>query len=133
MDARLVIQLRDAAKAERQRLENLYDDCLRLTMPARKRFYTTKVDNADDIYDETGANAVAEFVSRMQAGLMPSFTEFVKLDASSLVNPRDKIAVDKDLDDINKLINNIFAFLRTIITLICERIFRSFRSCTVCI
>lgn len=104
MDARLVIQLRDAAKAERQRLENLYDDCLRLTMPARKRFHTTKIDNADDIYDETGANAVAEFVSRMQAGLMPSFTEFVKLDASSLVNPRDKVAVDKDLDDINKYV-----------------------------
>lgn len=102
MDVKAIIKRRDAAKADRQRLENLYDDCLRLTMPARRRFYTQPIDNAEDIFDETGANAVAEFVSRMQAGLLPPFTEFVKLDASAMVEPRDVAAVNKDLDDINK-------------------------------
>ncbi|MGB0298895.1 MAG: portal protein [Paracoccaceae bacterium] len=105
MDAKTIIERRNAAKAERQRLEGLYDDCFRLTMPARKRFHNINpVDNAEDIFDETGANALAEFVSRMQAGLMPPFTEFVKLDASLSVDPRDAAAVNRDLDDINKFV-----------------------------
>ena len=105
MDVKTIVERCNLAKAERQRLEGLYDDALRLTMPARKRFHNLNpVDKAEDIFDETGANAVSEFVSRMQAGLMPPFTEFVKLDASSLIDPRDKKAVDRDLDEINKFV-----------------------------
>tara|TARA_Y100000385_G_C13109076_1_gene650900 strand:- start:10158 stop:11714 length:1557 start_codon:yes stop_codon:yes gene_type:complete len=105
MDAKTITERRNHAKAERQRLEGLYDDALRLTMPARKRFHMLNpIDKAEDIFDETGANAVSEFVSRMQAGLMPPFTEFVKLDASSMIDPRDKKAVDRDLDEINKFV-----------------------------
>ncbi len=104
MDAKAIVERRNSAKSERGRLEGLFDDCLRLTMPARKRFHLTSVDKAEDIFDETGANAVAEFVSRMQAGLMPPFTEFVKLDASSMVEDRDKKAVNRDLDEINKFL-----------------------------
>lgn len=105
MDAKTVIDRRNAAKAERGRLEGLFDDCLRLTMPARKRFHNINpVDNAEDIFDETGANAVSEFVSRMQAGLMPPFTEFVKLDASSAIAGPDLKAVNRDLDEINKFV-----------------------------
>ena len=105
MDAKAVIERRNLAKNERQRLEGLFDDCFRLTMPARKRFHNINpVDNAEDIFDETGANALAEFVSRMQAGLMPPFTEFVKLDASLAVDARDVQAVNRDLDDINKFV-----------------------------
>lgn len=105
MDAKTVIDRRNAAKSERGRLEGLFDDCLRLTMPARKRFHNINpVDNAEDIFDETGANAVSEFVSRMQAGLMPPFTEFVKLDASSAISGPDLKAVNRDLDEINKFV-----------------------------
>jgi hypothetical protein len=104
MDAKAIVQRRNSARGERNRLEPLFDDCLRLTMPARKRFTFTNVDRAEDIFDETGANAVSEFVSRMQAGLMPPFTEFVKLDASSQVEDRDKKAVNRDLDEINKFL-----------------------------
>lgn len=93
----------ERAKAERQRLEPLFDDCMRLTMPARARFHSRNlVDRADDIFDETGANGVQEFVSRMQAGIVPPFRQFVELKASSLVDPRDRTAVNRDLEEITE-------------------------------
>lgn len=102
MDAATILKRRDAAKAERQKYEPMFDDAIRLTMPGRKRFHDVNVQDSDDIFDETGANAVVEFTSRMQAGLFPPFSEFVKLEASSLVSSADRRAVNKDLDDICK-------------------------------
>lgn len=100
-----IIARKDLAATERLRYENLFDDAIRLTMPGRKRFYQTNVnDRTDDIFDETGANAVAEFVSRMQAGLFPPFSEFVDLKASSLVADRDKAAVNRDLEEIQTFV-----------------------------
>jgi hypothetical protein len=90
------------AQTERREMEDIFDDAMRLTMPARPRFHNkTMRDTADDIFDETGANAVQEFVSRMQAGITPPFTNFVRLEASSLVDPRDRKAINRDLDDIS--------------------------------
>lgn len=92
----------DLARADRMRFEPIYNDAIRLTMPGRKRFYDIPVDGAEDIFDETGANAVAEFVSRMFAGVCPPFTKFVRLEPSSLVDPRDRAAIERDLDEINE-------------------------------
>lgn len=102
MDTKEIQKRLDKAISERQRLETLFDDAIRLTMPARKRFHHNPVDLAEDIFDETGANGVAEFVSRMQAGLVPPFTEFLQLRASSLVKPADRRAINRDLDEIAK-------------------------------
>ncbi len=100
MDAAAIIARKDLAKPERARLEGMFDDAIRLTMPGRCRFNDTKPDNADDIFDETGANGVVEFTSRMQAGLFPAFTQFLKLEAGSLVDKKDRRAVNRDLDQI---------------------------------
>ncbi len=104
MDAKAVIERCERAAADRGRYENLFDDAIRLTMPARARFKTANSpdDAAEDIFDETGANSVAEFVSRMQAGVAPPFTEFLRLEASSSVEPNDRDAVNRDLEEITE-------------------------------
>lgn len=105
MDAVEILRRFSLAEQERQRLEPIFDDAIRLTMPTRKRFNVTDpMDSAEDIFDETGANAVAEFVSRMQAGLFPPFTDFVKLEASSLIDPRDRKSINADLDQIQEYV-----------------------------
>jgi hypothetical protein len=102
-DAEDILRRLSQARTERQRFEPIYDDAIRLTMPGRQRFYNINpVETAEDIFDETGANAVTEFVSRMLAGVAPPFTEFVKLEASSMVDPRDIPAVNRDLAEIGK-------------------------------
>lgn len=91
------------AKSERSRLEPWYDDAIRLTMPARKRYFDTSIERrGDDIYDETGANAVQEFVSRIQAGVIPSWTRFVHLQAGPEVSQADRNAVNRDLAEIEE-------------------------------
>lgn len=102
-DAKEIARRLGQARTERQRFEPIYDDAMRLTMPGRKRFYNVNPqETAEDIFDETGANAVTEFVSRMLAGVAPPFTEFVKLEASSTVAARDRPAVNRDLAEIGK-------------------------------
>jgi len=103
MDPKELSKRFQKSQAERQRYEGLFDDCIRLTQPARKRFNQSMgPDNAEDIFDETGANAVDEFVSRMQAGLMPAFTNFVSLEADSSIPTKDRKAINADLDQINE-------------------------------
>lgn len=105
MDGKQVNAWFQKAENERQRHETIFDDCIRLTMPNRKRFNNTDINEAaEDIFDETGANAVQEYTSRMQAGLFPSFSHFVHLEASSLVDPKDRAAVNRDLDDIQEFL-----------------------------
>lgn len=103
MDTKEILRRLQLAQSDRQRFEPIYNDAIRLTMPGRRRFYDTDVVNsAEDIFDETGANAVAEFVSRMFAGICPPFSKFVRLEASSLVDPRDAPAINRDLDEITE-------------------------------
>ena len=104
MDATAIQARFDKAKALRNILEPTFDDAFRLTMPLRPRFSEANPRTTDDIFDETGANAVSEFVSRMSAGLTPSFTPFVKLQCSSLVAPNDRKAINEDLKDIQDYI-----------------------------
>ena len=101
MEALEILNRFEKAQGERLRFEAMYDDAIRLTMPGRKRFSGYPSDAGEDIFDETGANAVSEFVSRMYSGLVPPFSKFVQLEASSLVDARDRVAVNRDLDEIN--------------------------------
>ena len=103
MDAKTVIERQQASEHERNRYQSMFDDCIRLTMPGRARFNETDpTASMDDIFDETGANGVQEFVSRMQSGLTPNFTQFLKLEASSLVKKADRDAVNRDLEEITE-------------------------------
>lgn len=102
MDADTILKRYEIAKEARARLEPLFDDAMRLTMPGRRRFNDPSGPViADDIFDETGANSTTEFTSRIQGGIAPTFTEFVKLDSGDDIDPRDRKAVNRDLDEIN--------------------------------
>jgi len=100
MDSNAILKRADKARGERDRLQMMFDDAIRLTMPGRPRFNHVENDRGDDIFDETGANGVAEFVSRIQAGITPPFSEFMRLEATEDVAPRDRKAVNEDLAQI---------------------------------
>lgn len=101
MDPKKICERAEAALQERNRFEPMFDDAIRLTMPGRTRFKETDVTRlGDDIFDETGANGVAEFVSRVQSGIMPPFTEFMTLEADGNIAPRDREKVNRDLAGI---------------------------------
>ena len=101
----------EKAKAERLQYEPMFNDCIRLTMPGRRRFNEETFTGAgEDIYDETGANAVEEFASRMQAGLFPQFSRFVKLQAGSEVPKEQRRAVNAKLEEVeDKVFEAIWA------------------------
>lgn len=92
----------DKAKSERTYFEPLLEECHRLYMPHRRRFYTKHNggDQAADIYDETGVNALHEYASRIHAGVTPNFTKFAVLTAGPDVHDSDKEAVNRDLEEI---------------------------------
>ena len=71
------------AKTVRAYFEPLLDEAIRLYLPARRGFYNRSqgIDNAAEIYDETGSNALQEFASRLHAGMTPNFTKFALLEA----------------------------------------------------
>lgn len=102
---RLKLRL-EQAKTERRFMEPLLDECHRLYLPHRRRFYngSNGLDNAAEIYDETGANSLQEYASRIHAGITPNFTKFAILEASDDVHDSDKAAVNRDLDEISDYI-----------------------------
>lgn len=93
----------DQARTERLRMEPLLEECTRLYLPGRRQFYrrdTGGDDNAGEIYDETGVNALSEYASRIHAGMTPNFTKFAIYKAGPDVQDSDRAAVDRDLEEI---------------------------------
>lgn len=102
---RLVKRL-DLAKSARRHIEPLLDECNRLYLPHRRGFFTENAgqDRAAEIYDETGANALQEYASRLHAGITPNFAKFALLKSGPDTHDADRQAVDRDLEEINDLI-----------------------------
>jgi len=96
----------DIAAAERAMFEPLLDDCIRLAKPAAKRFRqdTPGEDLAEEIFDDTGAVALQEYASRVQAGVTPNFVRWASLECDGSVPERDRIAINTDLEAINDFI-----------------------------
>lgn len=92
------------AKKERKLFEPLLNDCIRLGLPGSKMFQQDTVgeDLAADIYDDTGAVALAEFASRMEAGAVPAGNAWVELEAGVEVPQADRAAVNRDLSEIRE-------------------------------
>ena len=96
----------NAAKTERKHFEPLLSECHKLYLPHRRHFYegSNGRDHAADIYDETGANALQEYAARVHAGIVPNFTKFSLLKSGSDTHDQDRVAVDRDLEEITDYI-----------------------------
>lgn len=101
-----LLQRANAATAAKAPLVPILEDCYRLALPGRSQFTGSSPgdDRSADYYDDTAVVGLAEFASRFQAGMTPNYSEFSVLKAGADVADKDKEAVNKDLEDIQKYV-----------------------------
>ena len=92
----------DRAIDVRDKWKHLFDDCYELTMPGRESFdeETPGQSRTDRIFDETAVVGVQEFASRLQAGIMPTYAEWITLEAGEDIPEDDREEVNAGLKEI---------------------------------
>jgi hypothetical protein len=85
---------------------SLWQDCYDLAFPQRTGFYDNAAgqSNTDEIYDSSPVQATAEFASRMQAGLTPSFAKWFELQAGSEIPEEQASEVNRHLEDVSNYV-----------------------------
>lgn len=93
--------LHKRALAKREPWEAGYQECYDYTLPGRQSFFRHNAsDDAVEIFDETAVIGVQEFASRMQAGLVPNYAKWVKLEAGTAVPDERKAEVNEQLERV---------------------------------
>ena len=86
------------------RWKPLWDECYEYALPARARFFnldTQGQKNTLSIYDSTAQVSLAEFASRLQAGLTPTFARWSRLKPGALIRQPDEAKkIQAKLDEI---------------------------------
>ena len=98
------------ALAKRNPWEAGYQDCYDYALPGRTSFFSREPGHdAPEIFDETAVIAVQEFSSRIQAGLIPNYSDFFDFKAGSEV-PEDQV------DEVNLALETAAAYVRQVIS-----------------
>lgn len=92
------------AQSVRDQWKDLFNDCYELTMPGRETFDMESPGRprTDRIFDETAVTGVQEFASRLQAGLMPTYAQWIELTAGSDVPPEQREETNAALKEITE-------------------------------
>jgi len=101
--------LRRFAKAKngRSNWEDLWQDIYDLTMPAREGFYQTVPgeERTEEIFDETALVALADFISNIQGGVIPSHLMWFRLEPGPEVeDPLQRKELQGQLDHVGQFI-----------------------------
>jgi hypothetical protein len=99
---KLILDRFGKAVQRRKNWEDLWQDCYDFALPQREGFHTaTDGENRmDRIFDETAIVGTQEFASRLQSGVCPSFSHWVKFECGPNV-PKDQVEnVNKGLEEI---------------------------------
>lgn len=90
------------AVTARKPYEADWQDCYDYSLVQREGFFgaTAGENRMDRIYDETAVVGAQEFASRMQAGICPAFSKWLKLQGGPNVPEDKKEAVDLGLQEI---------------------------------
>lgn len=97
------------ALTKRDPWEAGYQDCYDYALPGRTSFFERSAGrDAPEIFDETAVVAVQEFASRLQAGLVPNYGRFFKLEAGSEVPP-------EQVDEVNKALEEATGYVQSVI------------------
>ncbi len=88
----------------RDKWKSLFDECYELTMPGRETFDagTPGESRTDRIFDETAVTGVQEFASRLQAGLVPTYAQWIDLAAGSDIPAEEHEEINEALKTITK-------------------------------
>jgi hypothetical protein len=98
-----VVRAFNRAKKLRQDREARFDQAMRYAMPGRGAFFSSDSDSdTDDVFDETAIVATQEFASRLQAGIVPNFTRWAKLNAGLDIDAADAPQVNADLEVVTE-------------------------------
>ena len=95
------------AKSARSNWEDLWQDIYDLVMPSREGFYETTPgeERTEEIFDETALVALADFVSRMQNGIVPSHLMFFRLEPGpEITDPQQRKELQVQLDEVTRFI-----------------------------
>jgi len=95
------------AKSGRSNWEDLWQDIYDLTMPSREGFYETTPgeERTEEIFDETALVALADFISRIQAGTIPSHLMWFRLEPGpEVTDPNERKQLQAELDVVTKFI-----------------------------
>tara|TARA_R110000823_G_scaffold99584_1_gene214936 strand:+ start:12559 stop:14100 length:1542 start_codon:yes stop_codon:yes gene_type:complete len=89
----------DRSYSERSNWVEKWDECYNLAMPGRIGFYDSAEGQTinEEIFDSTAVTSVAEFASRMQAGMTPAFGKWFEFAAGSAVPEDQRSDVDEQL------------------------------------
>lgn len=81
--------------------QEVYDYCL----PGRQGFFNRNpTEDSPEIFDETAVIGVQEFASRMQAGMVPNFADWIKLEASRTLPEDVQNKINKELEPITQIV-----------------------------
>lgn len=95
------------AKAGRANWEDLWQEIYDLTMPAREGFYevTAGEERTEEIFDETALVSLADFISRIQAGVIPSHLMWFRLEPGpEIEDPNERRELQAQLDVVTNFI-----------------------------
>ena len=92
------------ALQERQPWEDGYQDCYDYALPGRKSFFNREAaDDAPEIFDPTAVNGIQEFASRMQAGMVPNFSQWIKLEVGQELPEDQRALANKELEKVTSV------------------------------
>lgn len=88
----------------REPWESGYQECYDYALPGRTSFFRNNPEqDAPEIFDETAVIATQEFASRIQAGLVPNYAQWIKLEAGSEVPAELRGQVNTELEAITQI------------------------------
>jgi hypothetical protein len=99
-----------AAKAEHNNWERLWQDCYDFALPHRKGFTRTDTSGkslTDRSYDMTAAVSLQEFASRLQAGMTPTFARWSKLMPGELVDTKQRAQAEANLEEVTEALYRV--------------------------
>jgi len=95
------------AKSGRSNWEDLWQDIYDLTLPSREGFYENVPgeERTEEIYDETALVSLADFVSRIQQGVIPSHLMWFRLEPGpEVIDPSARKELQEQLDVVGSFI-----------------------------
>jgi hypothetical protein len=106
MDIEKVLFEYSRAKTRRSQWEDLWEEIYELMLPMQEGFFhqSRAEENMELIYDETAIVSIQGFASRLQSGLVPNFSKWMRLIPGTEVDQRQMRDLQAELDDITSYI-----------------------------